>query len=138
MEFHAIQFQQQIIGEFDIGLVHLVNQQDRRGVGCKSLPQFSLNDVIADIVDPFVAQLAVAQAADRIIFIQALLCLGGGFHMPFDKGTVQGGCDFSRQLGFTRARLPLDQQGALQRDRCIHGNGKIFGGDIAGRAGKTH
>ena len=37
-EFHAIEFEQQVVGEFDIGLVDLVDQQHRPLVGGKSIP----------------------------------------------------------------------------------------------------
>jgi hypothetical protein len=42
----------------------------------------ALDDVIADVVDLGVAQLGIAQAGYRIVFIQAVLGLGGGFDRP--------------------------------------------------------
>ena len=37
----------------------------------KGLPQLALDDVVANVVDLFVAQLAIAQAADRVVFVQS-------------------------------------------------------------------
>src|SRR3546814_9632080 len=69
----------------DIGLVDLVDQQDGQARRGECLPQLALLDVVADVMDPFLAQLAVAQTGHRIIFIEALLCLGSRFHVPFDQ-----------------------------------------------------
>jgi len=64
-------------------------------------------------MDAGVAKLAVAQAADGIVFVQPLLGLGGGFDVPFDHPHPQCGGDLAGKLGFACARLALDQQGAL-------------------------
>jgi Ca2+-binding RTX toxin-like protein len=85
VEFHAIELGQQIVGEFYVGLVDLVDQQHRQLGGDECLPELALADVIADVVDAFLAELAVAQARHRVIFVQALLRLGGRLDVPLDQ-----------------------------------------------------
>ncbi|MPM34158.1 hypothetical protein SDC9_80740 [bioreactor metagenome] len=73
IELHAVEFAQQVIGEFNIGLVDFINQQCHWLVGGKCLPEHTLDDVIADILDALaaflVAQLAVTQTTYRVIFV---------------------------------------------------------------------
>ena len=60
-ELHAIEFQQQVIRELDVRLVDLVDQQHHLLVRIKRVPQLAALDVVGDIADPFIAELAVAQ-----------------------------------------------------------------------------
>ena len=74
------------LGNLDI--ISLIDFIDRNTatVAFKGFPQLALlDDVIADILDPLVTQLRIAQATPRLVFIQALLRLGGGFDMPLDQ-----------------------------------------------------
>src|SRR5450830_449563 len=61
VEFHPVDFAQQVVGEFDVGFVDLIDQQDLRLVRGKGLPQHALDDVVVDVLDAFVAKLRVAQ-----------------------------------------------------------------------------
>ena len=63
VELHAIELEQQVVRELDVGLVDLVDQQDGALLGGERLPQLALLDVVGDVLDPLVAELAVAQAA---------------------------------------------------------------------------
>jgi hypothetical protein len=99
---------------------------------------FAALDVIADVLDPRVAQLAVAQPRHRIVFIKALQRLGGRFDVPFDQRRAQRLGDFQRQDGFAGPRFPLYQEGALERDCGVNRNFQIIGGDVAAGAFKTH
>ena len=84
--------------------------------GCirlEGLPQLAL-DVVADVLDPLVAKLAVAQAADRIVLVEALLGLGGGLDVPLDQRRAERLGDLLGQDGLAGARLALDQQRPLQ------------------------
>ncbi|MCY1228331.1 hypothetical protein D9M72_406400 [compost metagenome] len=130
IELHAVEFAQQVVGEFDVGLVDLVDQQHDLLVGVKGLPQHALDDVVADVVDAVVAQLRVAQARHRVILVQALLRLGGRLDMPLLQRHAQRGGDFLGQHGLAGAGLALDQQRALQRARGIDGQLEVVGGDI--------
>ena len=60
-ELHAVEFEQEVVRELDVGLVDLVDQQDRRGVRDKGVPQFARLDVVRDVAHALVAKLAVAQ-----------------------------------------------------------------------------
>jgi hypothetical protein len=41
-EFHLVQFAQQVVGKFDVGLVNFINQQHRCGIRLEGLPQLPL------------------------------------------------------------------------------------------------
>src|SRR5215467_5332184 len=58
IEFHAVELEQQIVGELDIRLVDLVDQQNRCRFGLERLPQLAGYDIVADIMDPRIAELA--------------------------------------------------------------------------------
>src|SRR5260370_1087836 len=62
VELHPIELEQQVVGKFDVGLVNLVDQQDRRLWRLERLPELSRHDVVGNVVDALVAELAVAQA----------------------------------------------------------------------------
>ncbi len=137
MEFHAIEFLQQVVWKLDIGLVDLVDQQHWRLVAGKGFPQFATADVVGDVVDACVAKLTIAQPCNRVIFIQALLRLGGRLDVPFDQFGTNGFGDFVREHGFAGAGLALDQQWTAQRDGGIHRDFQIIGRDIICGAVKT-
>ena len=84
VELHPVEFLQQVVGELDVGLVDLVDQQDGAGRGGKRLPQLALLQIVADVMDAFLAQLAVAQPADGVVLIKAVMGLGRGFDVPGD------------------------------------------------------
>ena len=77
IKLHAINFTQQVIGKLDVGFVDLINQNGHRLIGGKGLPQHTLDDVVFDVLDFFIAELAVTQTADGVVFVQALLRFGG-------------------------------------------------------------
>ena len=138
VERHAIEFLQQVVGEFDIGFVDLVDQQHRK-LGCgERLPQFALADVVGDVVDALVAELAVAQAGDRVIFVKSLMRLGRRFDVPFDQRGVGGAGDFMREDGLAGAGLALDEERPPQRHRRIDRNLQVVGGHIIAGAFETH
>ncbi|MNE48181.1 hypothetical protein D3C80_1426280 [compost metagenome] len=85
-------------------------------------------------MDPLVAQLAVAQAADGVVFIEAVVGLGRRLDVPGDQRGVQRAGQFIGQNRLAGAGLALDQQGALQRHRRIDRDLQVVGGDIVGRA----
>ena len=138
MERHAIEFLQQVVGKFDVGLVDLVDQQHGQGRGGECLPQLAFADIVGNVVDALVAQLAVAQTGDGVIFIQALMRLGRRFDVPFDQRRAQRGRNLLRQPGLAGARLPLHQQRAAQQHRGIDRDLQVVGGDIILGAFKTH
>lgn len=137
MELHAVELAQQVIGEFDVGLVDLVDQQDDRFGRLEGLPQRALHDVVADVADLLVAQLRIAQARDRVVFVQALVRLGGGLDVPLQQRAIQRARHFLGQHRLARAGFALDQEGALQRQRGVDGQLQVVGGDVAVGAFET-
>ena len=55
IEFHAIELEEKVVGELDIRLVDLVDQQHRSLGSLERLPQFSGHDIIGDVVDALVS-----------------------------------------------------------------------------------
>ncbi len=110
VETHAIEFLQQVVGELDIGLVDLVDQQHGQLFGSESFPQLAAPDVVRNVMDALVTELAVAQAGHRVIFVKALLRLGGRLDVPFDQRRVERLGNLVRQNRLARSRLALDQQ----------------------------
>ncbi len=137
VEAHPVEFLKQIVREFDIGLVDFVDQQNGQFGRGEGFPQLALLDVIADVVDAFFAQLAIAQARHRVIFIKALLRLGAGLDIPFDQRSIQRLGNLMRQHGFAGSRLALNQQRAAQSHRCVDRHFQIIGGDVIAGAFKT-
>ena len=84
-----------------------------------------------------IAQLPIAQAGHRVIFIQPLLRLGGAFDIPFNERRARGLGDFVGQHSLAGARLALYQQGPAQHHRSVHRHFQIVGGDIVGGAIET-
>ena len=89
IKLHAVEFTQQIVGEFDVCLVDLIDQQCHRFGGGEGLPQHAFDDVVLNVFHPLAAievgHLAVAQTTHGVVFIKALLRLGGGLHMPLQQ-----------------------------------------------------
>jgi len=137
IKFHAVEFAQQVVGELDIGLVDFIDQQDLRLVGSKCLPQDTLDDVVVDILDPFIAQLRITQTRYGVVFVQSLLRLGCGFDMPLQQWPLQSRPHFFGQHGFAGARFTLDEQRALQRQGSIDRKFEIVGRNITGGTFKS-
>ena len=137
-ELHAIEFEQEIVGKFDVGLVDFVDQQHRALLVGEGFPQFAALDVVRDVGNPGVAELAVAQARHRVVFVEALLRLGGGLDVPGQKRRAERLGHFLGQHGLAGAGLALDQQRALEHDRGVDGDLEVIGGDVVFGAGKFH
>ena len=109
-----------------------------RVAGGEGLPQLAALDVVADVLDPLVAELAVAQARDRVVLVEALLRLGGRLDVPLDHRGVQRLGDLVRQHGLAGAGLALDQQRTLQRDGGVDGHAQVVAGNVGVGTGKFH
>ena len=138
VEFHAIELGEQIVGELDIGLVDLVDQQHRQFFGREGFPHLAAADVVGNVGNARITQLAVAQAGNGIIFIQALLGLGGGFDVPFDQRRIEGVGDLLGQHRLAGAGFALHQQWPAQGDGGVDRNLQIIGGNVTGGAFETH
>jgi hypothetical protein len=64
-----------------------------------------------DVLDAFVAQLRVAQAADRVVFVQALLRLGGGLDVPLQQGMPSASDTSSASMVLPVPGSPLTSSG---------------------------
>ena len=85
IKLHAVDLAQQVVREFDVGFVDLVDQDGHRGFRGEGLPEHTFDDVVLDVLDLLLTQLAVAQAAHGVVFVQALLCFGGRFDVPLQQ-----------------------------------------------------
>ncbi len=85
-----------------------------------------------------VAELAVAQAGNGVVFVEALLRLGGGLDVPFDQRGPHRLGDFVGQNGLAGAGFAFDQQRTPQQHGGVDGHLEIIGGDIVAGALKTH
>jgi hypothetical protein len=74
-EFHSIELLQKIVWKFDIGFVDFIDQQNRPFIADEGIPELAAFDVIANILDAGVAQLAVAQARNSIGRSKAIAAL---------------------------------------------------------------
>ena len=109
-ELHAIELLQQVVGELDVGLVDLVDQQHRAHVHGERVPQLAALDVVLDVVDARVAELAVAQARDGVVLVEALVGLGRRFDVPLDDGHAERLGHLQRERRLAGAGLALDEQ----------------------------
>ena len=88
--------------------------------------------------DALVAELAVAQPRDRVVFVEALQRLGGRLDVPLDQRGAERLGDLERQHGLAGAGLALDQQRPLERDRGVDRDLQVVGRDIGLGAFETH
>ena len=65
--------------------------------------------VLAIGVPVLFAELAIAEAGDRVVFVKPLLRAGGGFDVPFDDRQAQGPRHLARQFRLAGARRPGNQ-----------------------------
>ena len=84
-----------------------------------------------------ITQLRITQAGDGVVFVQPLLRLGSGLHVPLQEWSLQAAGNLLGQLGFTGARFALDQDGAAQCDCRVNCGGEVFGGNIPVGAGES-
>ena len=78
-------------------------------VGDESIPQLAAFDVVADVLDALVAELAVAQPRHRVVFVESLQRLGGRLDVPLDQRRADRLGDLDRQHGLAGAGLAFDQ-----------------------------
>ncbi|OPZ11872.1 MAG: hypothetical protein BWZ07_01716 [Alphaproteobacteria bacterium ADurb.BinA280] len=130
MELHAVEFLQQIIRKLDVGLVDFIDQQHHPLCVVKRFPQLAAPNVMPHIVNTRITQLRIAQSTHRVVFVQALLRLGGRLHVPGQQGRAKRVGHFLREHGLARPRFSLDQQRPLQGDGRVHRQLQGLGGDI--------
>ena len=134
VELHAVELAQQVVREFDVGLVDLVDQQYRLHVAGESLPQRSLHDVIADFRDARIAELRIAQPRHRIVLVQSLRRPGGRLDVPLEQRLVERAGNLHGEQRLAGAGLALDQQRPRQQHGRVDGRHQLLGRDVAVRA----
>ena len=102
------------------------------------LPEFAAADVVADVLHARVAELAVAQAADGVVVVEALLRLGGRLDVPFDQRGAQRFRHFAREHGLAGAGLAFDEQRAFEHDGRVYRDAQVVRGDVGVRSFKAH
>ena len=130
VEFHLIQLPQQVVGELQVGLVDLVDQQDHLLLVRERLAQLAELDILLDIVHAFAAELAVVQTLDGVVHIQAVLGLCRRLDVPNDELLAQGLRNGLGQHGLAGAGLALDQQWLLQRDGDVDDAQQVLGDNV--------
>ena len=132
-ELHAIELLQEVVRELDVGLVDLVDEQHRAPLHLERVPQLAAADVVADVLDALVAELAVAQPRDGVVLVEPLLGLGRRLDVPLDDRRAERLGDLEREHGLARAGLALDQERPLERDRGVDGDLEVVGRHVAPR-----
>ena len=120
VELHPVQLPQQVVGELQICLVDLIDEQDHLLVGGEGLPQLAQLHIFFNVVHALAAELAVVQTLHHVIDVQPVLGLGGGLDVPDDQLFSQRLGDCLGQHGLARARLALDQKGLFQHHGNVH------------------
>src|SRR6266705_1992650 len=137
-ELHAVELAQEVVRKLDVGLVDLVDEEHDRRLGGERLPQHSAHYVVADLVHARVAELGVAQAAHRVVLVQALLRLGGGLDVPFEQRQRERLRHFHREHGLAGPGLAFYQQRALQRNGRVDRERQVVGGNVGGGSVEAH
>ena len=136
IELHLVQLPQQVVGEFQVGLVDLIDQQNHLFISQEGFAQLAQLDILGNIVHAGVAELAVVQTLHHVVNVQTVLRLGGRLDIPDDQLLAQGFCNGFSQHGLARARFPLDQQGFFQCHSDVDSPQQIFRSDIIAGASK--
>jgi hypothetical protein len=119
-EPHPVQLVEQVVGELEVRLVHLVDEQHHPGPRAERLPQRAPADVVADVLHVAVAEAAVVEPLDRVVDVEAVLGAGGALHVPGEERQLQRGGDGLGEQRLAGAGLPLHQEGALERECAVH------------------
>ena len=85
-----------------------------------------------------VAKLRVAQARDRVIFVKALLRLGGRLDVPFDHRRAERPGDLAGKHRLSGPGLALHQQWPLENDRGVDRGPQVVGGHIVTGTFEAH
>jgi hypothetical protein len=83
-----------------------------------------------DVLDALVAELAVAQAADRVVLVEALLRLRGALDVPLQQRHLERERHLLGQHRLARSRFALDEERALQCRRCVHREHQVGGRNV--------
>ena len=71
-EAHLVELEQQVVGELEVGLVDLVDQQHVALLGGEGLAERPELDVVADVGDVAAAEAAVVEALHGVVDVEAV------------------------------------------------------------------
>ena len=74
MKTHAIELVEEVIGELDIGLVDLVDEQDHAFFTSKRFAHGTHLDVVANVFDIAVSETCIIQPLHSVVDVEAVLC----------------------------------------------------------------
>jgi len=77
MKTPLLEFKKQVIGELNITLINLIDEQDQPTGSGKGPAQGARLDIILNIVDITTAEAGIIQALDRVIGVETVAGLGG-------------------------------------------------------------
>ena len=109
VELHAVQFEQKVVGKLDIGLVDFVDEQHQLAVRGEGIPHLAWDDVVAQVLHALIAQLAIPQPGDSVVFVEPLLRGGCGFDVPGNNGQIERLGHFMGEHGLSRSRFAFHQ-----------------------------
>jgi hypothetical protein len=95
-------------------------------LGLERIPQFPRNDVIGDVVHPFVAELAVPQPGDSVVLVEPLLRLCRRFDMPGDQILGDATGDLMGEDGLAGPGFAFDEKRAFERNRRVDRDPQIL------------
>jgi hypothetical protein len=93
---------------------------------------------VRDVADVLVAELRIAQARHRVVFVQPLLRLGRRLDVPLQQRPPERARNLLGQHRLAGAGLALDEQRTLERDRRVHREHQVGGGDVGVGAFEAH
>ena len=137
MELHAVEFEQQIVGELDVGLVDLVDEQHRLPFRFEGFPQLAADDVVGDVVHLRVAELRVAQSRHGVVLVESLLRARGRLDVPGEQRPIQRPRHLLGETGLAGAGLALDEQRPFEGDGGVDRHHEVVGRDIGVGAGES-
>ncbi len=132
VEGHLVEHVEHVVLEVRVGLVDLVDEQHRLGVGHEGLADLAHPDVGLDVahVALRVAEAAVVEAREGVVLVEGLDELHARLHVQGDERQVEALGDGVGEHRLSRARLALQQKGHLQGDGDVHDLGQFLVEDV--------
>jgi hypothetical protein len=130
VELHAVELAQQVVGELDVGLVDLVDQQRHRAVGREGLPQHALDDVVADVLDALARPSWLSRRRLTASYSYRPCCaLVVDLMCHCSSGMSSAWATSSASMVLPVPGSPLTSK-ALQSDGGVDGQHQVLGGDV--------
>src|SRR3954468_19934953 len=138
VELHAVELEQEVVRELDVGLVDLVDEEHRARLSREGVPELAAADVVADVGYAGVAELTVAEARDGVVLVEPLLRLRGRLDVPGQERRAERLRNLLGEHGLAGAGLALHEQRPLEDDRGLDRDLQILGSDVGFGAVEAH